>query len=131
MRRILEESGAADLYEGLVALLERLVGRYRPLAVLVAGSLADGRFVRGLSDVDLLVVVDRGVDRLERFQLYAVKDVDVEVAVVPLGELVEAVRRCNEFYRRALCRGLLVYGDEAGVSRLKGELCGSSRGTCG
>ncbi len=131
LRRLLEESGAAELYEPLAALLERLIERYRPLAVILAGSLAEGRFVRGLSDIDVLLVVEGGVGRLDRFRLYAVGDVDVEVTLVSLGELVEAVRGCNPFYRSALCRGVVVYGEAETVSRLKGELCSGRRGACG
>ena len=129
--RILAENRVEWLYEGLVGLLEELVERYRPLAVIVAGSLARGEFVYGLSDIDVLVVVEGAVDGLERFQLRAVDGVDVEVTIVPLGELVVAVESGNQFYTSALCEGVVVYGGLCSVSRLKGALGCSRRGWCG
>lgn len=47
------EAGAHPAPE-LEGLVEELVGEYRPVAIILAGSLAQGRFVRGLSDVDIL-----------------------------------------------------------------------------
>jgi len=97
-----------EILEGLSAIIRELVERFHPISVIIAGSLAEGRFVKGLSDIDILVVVERVRDE-DRFHLRAIGDTDVEITVVGLEELVEAVRRGNEFYRRGL-RGVEVYG---------------------
>jgi len=98
-----------ELLEGICSIVAELVRAFRPLSVVVAGSLARGRFVKGVSDVDLLVVVERVRDEY-RFHLRAVGSTDVEITVVGLDELVEAVRRGNQFYRECL-DGVEVYGE--------------------
>jgi tRNA nucleotidyltransferase (CCA-adding enzyme) len=54
-REVLRGSSAEDLVEPLAKLVEGLVAELRPAKVILAGSLAGGEFVRGLSDVDLLL----------------------------------------------------------------------------
>jgi len=108
LRRLSRVVEDPELLEGLCAIVAELVEALRPLSVVVAGSLARRRFVKGVSDVDLLVVVDRVRDE-DRFHLRAVGSTDVEITVVGLDELVEAVRRGNQFYRECL-DGVEVYG---------------------
>ena len=112
LREILRGTSAEDLEEPLEKLLRKLVERYKPLAVIVAGSLAKGRFVRGFSDVDVLVVVDYPVRDEERFSLASLRDVDVEVTVVSREELEKAVTAGNEFYLDAVKSGKVVYARE-------------------
>jgi len=81
-----------DILEGLKALIKELVEKFNPKSVIIVGSLAERKFVRGLSDIDILVVVDRVSDE-ERFHLKAVGDVNVEVTIVALNELSEAIKR--------------------------------------
>jgi len=112
LREILRGTSAEDLEEPLEKLLHELVKRYEPLAVIIAGSLAQGRFIRGLSDVDILVVVDHPVRDEERFSLAPLKDVDAEVTVVSREELEKAVTAGNEFYLDAVKNGKVVYARE-------------------
>jgi len=119
LSRVVEDP---ELLEGLCAIVAELVEALRPLSVVVAGSLAGGRFVKGVSDVDLLVVVDRVRDE-DRFHLRAVGSTDVEIAVVGLNELVEAVRRGNQFYRECL-DGVEVYGSLLSELRRRAGLNG-------
>jgi len=112
-----------ELLEGLCELLAELAGELRPLSIVVAGSLARGEFVRGMSDIDVLVIVESVSDG-ERFRLRAVGSTDVEITVVGLGELVEAVRRGNQFYRRSLEEGVEVYGELLGPLRRALQLPG-------
>ncbi len=116
LREILKGTSAEDLEEPLEKLLRKLVERYEPLAVIVAGSLAKGRFVRGFSDIDILVVVDHPVRDEERFSLASLKDVDVEVTVVPREELERAVATGNEFYLDAVKSGKVIYAREGAIS---------------
>ncbi len=111
LREILEKSSVADALQDLEKLLEDLVEEYRPVSIILAGSLARGRFVRGLSDIDILVVTERSIPKDKRFLLKAVKDVDVEVTVISLDELTKAVKGGNEFYLSALMHGIEVYGN--------------------
>lgn len=98
-----------ELVEDLEKIVRELIERYRPVSIIIAGSLARGEFVEGLSDIDILVVIE-GDPGKDRFLLRAVGDVDVEITVVGLRELLEAIERGNEFYLQAL-RGIEVYGD--------------------
>jgi len=106
-----------DILEGLKALIKELVEKFNPKSVIIAGSLAERKFVRGLSDIDILVVVDKVSDE-ERFHLKAVEDVNVEITVVALDELREAIKGGNEFYRRSI-RGIEIYGSLAEVLKRK------------
>ena len=111
---VLRGSSAEDLLEPLASLLEKLVAELRPVKVLVAGSLARGEFVRGLSDIDVLVVVDYEVPRDRRFTYTSVGDVDVEITVVSTYELERAVQEGREFYVDAVRCGVEVF--TAGVT---------------
>jgi hypothetical protein len=109
LREILRGTSAEDLEGPLEELIGELVGKLDPVAVAVAGSLAKGRFVRGLSDVDILVVVDRPVRNEERFSLAPLGNADAEITVVSLDELERAVRAGNQFCLDALRSGKVVY----------------------
>ena len=109
LREILRGTSAEDLEEPLEELIGELVGKLDPVAVVVAGSLAKGRFVRGLSDVDILVIVDRPVRNEERFSLAPLGGADAEITVASLDELKRAVRAGNQFYLDALRSGKVVY----------------------
>ncbi len=56
-----------DLVPELEKVVEELVERYRPISIIVTGSLARQKFVRGMSDIDLLVVVEKSVGK-DRFK---------------------------------------------------------------
>lgn len=109
LRRILDKENVRDLVEDLEKLVEELVNRYKPSKIIIAGSLAEGRFVRGLSDIDVLVVVGDVNLVGSRFELYNIKDVDVEVTIVSEEELGEAVKSGRDFYVRVLEKGIVVY----------------------
>ena len=112
LREILDRDNIRDLIDILEELVEELISRYRPVRIILAGSLAEGRFVRGLSDIDLLVVV-RDLDAsMDRFTIYGVGDIDVEITFVTEEELGEAVRSGREFYIGALERGITIYSEE-------------------
>ncbi len=114
MGEVLRGSSAEDLLEPLASLLEKLVAELRPVKVFVTGSLARGEFVRGLSDIDVLVVVDYEVPRDRRFIYTYVGDVDVEITVVSTYELERAVQEGREFYVDAVRHGVEVF--TAGVT---------------
>lgn len=114
LRRVVEDP---EICEGLCEVIAELIDALRPISVVVAGSLARGRFVRGMSDIDVLVIVEHVSDE-ERFHLRAVGSTDVEITVVGLSELVQAVRAGNQFYRECL-EGLEVYGELLGALRRK------------
>lgn len=100
----------SDLIEGLRDLIEGIARSFDPLSVIIAGSLAEGKFVRGLSDLDLLVVLDHPVPENERFMLRAIKDVNVEITLVSLEELKQAISNGRDFYVNAMRNGIVVYG---------------------
>ncbi len=117
LRRILERARHPELLDGLERIVCDLVARHRPVAVYVAGSLARGEFVAGLSDVDVLVVTERPPAKHERFQLAAVGDTDVEITLVSLEEAVRALGEGAGFTAQAIREGVLVYGESVDVKR--------------
>jgi len=98
-----------DVAEGLKNVVLELVEKFKPLSIILAGSVARGRFVKGLSDVDLLVVVENVSDK-ERFHLRTAGPANVEITVVGLEELIRAATSGNEFYRQCVEEGVEVYG---------------------
>jgi len=112
LREILDSNSTRDLVEPLEHLLEKLIVELRPLKVIITGSLAKGRFVRGLSDIDMLVIVDYEVSCDKRFILTSVKDVDVEITVISTLELERALQENREFYVDTLKHGVVVFTTE-------------------
>lgn len=110
LAELVRGTSAEDLLDGLESVVRELVSRYEPLSVLVTGSLARREFVRGMSDIDVLVVTERRVAKRERFLLRAVRDVDVEVTVLSLDEVERAASSGNQFVIEAVERGVEVYG---------------------
>jgi len=113
LREILDSNSTRDLVEPLEHLLEKLIVELRPLKVIITGSLAKGRFVRGLSDIDMLVIVDYEVSCDKRFILTSVKDVDVEITVISTLELERALQENREFYVDTLKHGVVVFTTES------------------
>jgi predicted nucleotidyltransferase len=109
LREILRGTSAEDLLEPLEELLVRLIVKFKPVRILISGSLARRRFVRGLSDIDVLVIVDYDIPRDLRFELATVKDVDVEITVISEGELERALSKDGMFYVDAVKCGVEVY----------------------
>jgi len=111
LKRILDKPSTKDLVEDLSKILEEIIEKYNPLSVIITGSLAKGEFVRGLSDIDILVIVDRHVNDRERFLLKTVKDVDIEITIYSYNELIESLKRGNQFVKEAITQGLEFYGN--------------------
>ena len=109
LREILRGTSAEDLLEPLEELLVRLIEKSKPVRILISGSLARRRFVRGLSDIDVLVIVDYDIPRDLRFELATVEDVDVEITVISGGELERALSEGRMFYVDGVKCGVEVY----------------------
>ncbi|GAY26133.1 hypothetical protein ATG_13360 [Desulfurococcaceae archaeon AG1] len=109
LREILSKPGTQDLLDLLEELISELIRRFDPIAVIVAGSLARSRFVRGLSDIDILVITQHEPPKHERFLLRAVKDVDVEITVYSLDEVRLAIKQGNQFITDAIKNGIKIY----------------------
>jgi len=109
LRKRLEKIIPNDIAKKLEEVVKELVNSYRPLSIVVTGSLAKGKFVEGMSDIDLLVVLKESPGK-DRFVLRAIDNVDVEITLVSLDELVEAIRRGNQFYIEAI-NGVEIYGN--------------------
>ncbi len=112
LREILSSYYLEDLIDDLEKLVEELVERYKPVRIVLTGSLAEGRFVRGLSDIDLLIITRKLETDMDRFTLYSIRDVDVEITVVTEDELREAIEFGKDFYVKALSKGIVVYTAE-------------------
>jgi len=112
LKEILRGQHTRDLLEGLEEVISELIEEYKPISVRIAGSLAERRFVRGLSDIDILTITLEKPSKHRRFRLKAVKDVDVEIAVYSVREVEEAAKSGNQFILQALTRGVEVYRAE-------------------
>jgi len=109
LEEVLKGTNVEDLIKPLEDLLRSIVEELRPTRILTTGSLARKEFVRGLSDIDILVVVDYEVPSGERFMLASVGGVDVEVTVVSRYELEKALDEGREFYVDAVRYGVEVF----------------------
>jgi len=108
LKEILNGTSAWDLAEPLESFLKSLIEELKPLKIIISGSLAKRRFVRGLSDIDILVVVDHDVPRDKRFMLTSLDGVDVEVTVVSKKELEKALEEGRGFYVEAVKHGAVI-----------------------
>ena len=115
LAEILRRVNAINLLDSLERIVEELVEQYKPLKILVTGSLAKGKFVQGLSDIDILVIVEHEPGKQERFQLKAVENIDVEIIVFSMKEVKEAIKHGNQFITEAIKEGITIY--EAGKER--------------
>ncbi len=111
--RLGELNKSLDVGE-LAEFLERV--KDDALTVVVFGSAARGRYVRGLSDVDVLVVT-RGEPR-QRALTRGLALGDVNVIYMSREEFCDALRRGNQVALEALTHGVTVHGAEPR------ELCG-------
>ncbi len=105
---------ARDLQSALAEIVEIL----KPRLLLIAGSMARGEFVKGMSDVDVFAILNyEPGDR--RFLLRAVADTDLEVTAFTVDEALAAIERGNQFVIDAIERGLLIFGDGSCLKNLK------------
>ena len=111
LKEIMSDPSLEDLRDGLESLIAELIEKHNPRSIVVAGSVAKSKFVRGLSDIDLLVITHEAPRKDDRFALTAIKDVDVEVTVYSLEEVVENMKADNPFIVDAVEQGFEVYGD--------------------
>jgi len=111
LKEIMSNPSVEDLRDDLESLIAELIEKYNPRSIIVAGSVAKSKFVRGLSDIDLLVITNEAPSKDDRFVLTAIKDVDVEVTVYSLEEVVENIKAENPFIVDAVEQGFEVYGD--------------------
>ena len=109
LAEILRRVNAINLLDNLEKIVRELVEQYKPLKILVTGSLAKGKFVQGLSDIDILVIVEHKPGKHERFQLKAVENIDVEITVFSMKEVKEAIKHGNQFITEAMKEGITIY----------------------
>ncbi|MEM3554407.1 MAG: nucleotidyltransferase domain-containing protein [Candidatus Micrarchaeaceae archaeon] len=96
-----------QIWQELERFVHRLSERPEVLAVILFGSLAEGRLGVG-SDVDLLVILSQS-DRpfLERLPLYAPERFPVDVDVFPYT--LEEIRRGQPLAGQALAQGRVLW----------------------
>ena len=108
LREVLSSDNTRDPIEPLEQLLDRIIMELRPLRIIITRSLAERKFVRGLSDIDILVITDYEPGD-KRFILTSVRDVDVEITVIFTHELEKALQENREFYVNTLRQGIIVF----------------------
>ena len=108
LREVLSSDNTRDLIEPLEQLLDRIIMELRLLRIIITRSLVERKFVRGLSDIDILVITDYEPGD-KRFILTSVRDVDVEITVISTHELEKALQENREFYVNTLRQGIIVF----------------------
>jgi predicted nucleotidyltransferase len=112
LREILNNPNVKDLIEPLGDLLENLINDLKPIKVIISGSLAKGKFVRGLSDIDILVIIDYEISNNKRFLFTSLKDTNVEITIVSKYELEKAIKENREFYVDAIKNGIVIFSKD-------------------
>lgn len=119
LRRTLDEVAAGaksfELKGQLLQLVASLIQRYEPEIVVLAGSLAEGRWVKGSSDIDLLVITGRAQSLAppDRFHLSAIDGVDVSIAIYTREEVLAGISSLSFFILDAIDVGVPLYGRES------------------
>ena len=98
-----------DLEKDLKMLINEIVEKIKPKAIILAGSLAKGKFVRGMSDIDILIIIE---NVNYRTLLKAIKNVDVEIIMYTYDEIINSIRRGNQFIKDAINNGIPLIGEE-------------------
>jgi hypothetical protein len=124
LSEVLEKNpSAADLRVELERILSEVEARLKPKVIILAGSMAEGKFVRGMSDIDLFVVAD---EARPKSTLRVVGNVDVEITVYTPEEASNAIRRGNQFVIRAVKSEVVLIGEKT-VEELVRDLDVESR----
>ncbi len=103
--RELNPSLDVDELSGLLELLSS-----RALSVTVYGSAARGKYVRGLSDVDVLVVT--AGEPPYRARVFGLSLGDVNVVYMSREEFCEALALGNQIALEAVSAGVVVFGED-------------------
>ncbi len=114
LNRVSSENASFTLKEELQQLVTTLLERYNPDTIILAGSLAEGKWVRGLSDIDILIVTERarGMAHVNRFELRSIDGVDVNIAVYTMDEVIAGIKSLNFFVINAISSGVALYNDK-------------------
>jgi tRNA nucleotidyltransferase (CCA-adding enzyme) len=115
LSRAVEKNPPLKKLEGeLLSLIQSIDGD-AVLTIILTGSVAEGRYVHGLSDIDIIVIKKEG---RPSHILTAVGDIDVEITFLGLEEALEAVKTGNTFIIQALEKGIYLKGGETGRALL-------------
>jgi len=107
------------VWDALKRLVDQLSERSEVLAVVLFGSLADGRLSVG-SDVDLLLVLSHSQHSfLDRVFLYVPEGFPVDVDVFPYT--LDEIRKGQPLARQALAKGRVLW-HRAGFELRRGDL---------
>ncbi|MHA1593307.1 MAG: nucleotidyltransferase domain-containing protein [Candidatus Baldrarchaeia archaeon] len=112
-----------DEIDGLKKLILEILRKYKPKAIIIAGSLAEGKWIRGMSDIDILVITDavRGEKLTMRSFITSINEVDAQVSMFTEEEVLMGMDNLNFFFISAIYYGIPVYGSEC-YQRLKMHL---------
>jgi len=110
LRRIVKNNPSiTDLENDLKVLVNEIIEKLKPKAIILAGSIARGKFIRDMNDIDMFLIVEK---INYRTLLKAVKDVNVEITMYTYDEALESIKRGNQFVKDAIENGILLLGRE-------------------
>jgi predicted nucleotidyltransferase len=103
----------------LEKLISETVEEFDPKCVVLTGSLASGKWIKGSSDVDLLFVTERAgsLSNPDRFRLRSINSTDINMAFFTEEEVLEGIKSLSFFFISAM-DGVPLVG-EAAFRRLK------------
>ena len=110
LKRIVKGTVIEGYVKDLESIIKEIIFKYRPLSIIIAGSLAKGKFVVGLSDIDVIVITGEDPGK-NRFMLKAIGNTDVEITFLSVNEVFHTIRIGNQFVIDAIISGKEVYGN--------------------
>lgn len=78
LKRVLKGTAIESYVKDFESIIKEIILKYKPLSIMIAGSLAKGKFVAGLSDIDVVVITKENPGK-NRFMLKAIGNTDVEI----------------------------------------------------
>ena len=112
LRKVVEKNPSlSEVINELHKLLIELNEELKPLAIIITGSIAKGEFVMGLSDIDIVLIINEA-HRHSRFLLRVIRNINVEISIYSLDEVKKAIEIGNQFITTAINSGIVIKGLE-------------------
>ncbi len=99
-----------NLINKLDKLINELDKKYSPEVIILHGSIASGKFAKGLSDIDIILITNYKIE--PSFQLKSIDDVDVEMSIYNIDDVVLALKRRKQYFIEAVENGYVIKGED-------------------
>lgn len=109
------KSPSFKLEDQLSDFLLSLIEEFEPKTLVLAGSLARGEWVKGSSDIDIILVTEQIKDHppTDRFRLSSINGVNVNLSIYTKEEIIEGMKSLSFFILDAIKDGVPLLGGES------------------